>query len=60
MPMIQIDMLERTLDQKREIVKKLTQAMVEAANVPAEAVTIIIRDIPRENLGKAGLLRCDR
>ncbi|HUL00781.1 MAG TPA: 2-hydroxymuconate tautomerase family protein [Nitrospirota bacterium] len=59
MPIVQIDMLQRTVEQKREMVKRITQAIVEIANVPPESVTIIIRDMPKENLGKAGLLRCD-
>lgn len=60
MPIVQIDMLEgRTVEQKRELVKKVTQAITETANCPADAVTIIIRDMPYENLGKAGKLRSD-
>ena len=60
MPIVQIDMLEgRTLEQKREMVKKMTEAIVETANCPAEAVTIIIRDMPPTHLGKAGKLRSD-
>lgn len=60
MPTIQIDLLERNLEQKRAIVKNVTQAMVDAIQVDPNTVTIIIREIPRESLGKAGLLRCDR
>jgi 4-oxalocrotonate tautomerase len=60
MPTVQIDMLERTVEQKREIVKQITQTIVTVADVPPENVTIIIRDIPKENFGKAGVLRCDR
>jgi len=41
------------------MVKRITQAIVEIAKVPPESVTIIIRDMPKENLGKAGVLRCD-
>ncbi len=60
MPIVQVDMLEgRTLEQKREMVKKMTEAIVETANCPAEAVTIIIRDMPPTHLGKAGKLRSD-
>lgn len=60
MPIVQIDMLNgRTLEQKRELVKKVTEAIVETANCPADAVTIIIREMQQENLGKAGKLRSD-
>jgi 4-oxalocrotonate tautomerase len=60
MPTVQIDMVERTLEQKRAIVKKVTEVICEIAKVPPENVTIIIRDIPKENISKAGVLRCDR
>lgn len=60
MPFVQIDMLEgRTLDQKREMVKKLTDVIVETAKCPPEAVTIILREMPPTHLGKAGVLRSD-
>lgn len=60
MPIVQIDMLDgRSLEQKRELVKKVTEAIVETANCPAEAVTIIIRDTQPQNLAKAGKLRSD-
>jgi 4-oxalocrotonate tautomerase len=43
MPIVQIDLLEgRTVDQKRAMVAKVTQAIQETANCPADAVTIII------------------
>jgi len=61
MPIVQIDMLEgRTLEQKRAMVAKMTAAIVETAECPAEAVTIIIRDMPACHLGKAGKLRSDK
>lgn len=60
MPTIQIDMLPRTLEQKRAVAKKVTEAMVETLQVSPDSVTIIIRECSTENLSKAGLLRCDR
>lgn len=60
MPIIQIDMLPRSVEMKRAIVEKVTQALVEAANVPPENVTIILRDMQPENYGKAGKLHCDK
>lgn len=61
MPIVQIDMLEgRTVEQKRQLVSKVTEAIVSTVNCPAEAVTIIIRDTPTINLGKAGKLRADQ
>lgn len=61
MPIVQIDLLEgRTLEQKREMVKRVTEAIVETVNCPPEAVKIILREMKPEHLGEAGVLRCDR
>ena len=60
MPIVQIDLLEgRTLEQKRAMVAKVTEAIQETANCPADAVTIIIREMPPIHLGKGGKLRSD-
>lgn len=61
MPIIQVEMFEgRTVDQKRDMVKKVTDAVCGALDVPAEAVTIIIRDMARQDFAKAGQLWVDR
>lgn len=61
MPIVQVELLEgRTLAQKRLLVEKVTQAIMESIGAPAESVTIIIRDMPKENLSKAGKLACDK
>jgi 4-oxalocrotonate tautomerase len=60
MPTVQIEMIEgRTVDQKRTLVKSVTEAICSSLSVPPSAVTIIIRDMQKHNLGKAGKLRCD-
>lgn len=60
MPIVQIDLLEgRTVEQKRAMVAKVTEAIQETANCPADAVTIIIREMPPIHLGKGGKLRSD-
>ena len=61
MPLVQIDMLEgRTLEQKRALVTKVTEAIVETTKCSAEVVTIIIREMPPMHLGKAGKLKSDQ
>ncbi|SPF56737.1 2-hydroxymuconate tautomerase [Candidatus Desulfosporosinus infrequens] len=60
MPIVQIELLEgRTVAQKRSLVEKVTQAIVESIGAPAEKVTIIIRDMAKENYAKAGKLASD-
>ncbi len=60
MPILQIDLLKgRTLDQKREMVKKVTEAITGTLNCPKEAVRIIIREMDQENFARAGTLVID-
>ena len=60
MPIIQVEMLKgRTLEQKRALVEKLTQAVVETTNCPREVVKIIIREMEFENYAQGGVLKCD-
>jgi 4-oxalocrotonate tautomerase len=61
MPIVQIDMIEgRTVEQKRELVKKVTEAICQTANCPAEAVTIVIREAAKQHIAKAGILMSDK
>lgn len=57
MPVVRIDMFKgRTLAQKKALVEKVTDAIVEAVDVPKESVTVILRDIDRENFAQGGTL----
>ncbi|NLI91490.1 MAG: 4-oxalocrotonate tautomerase [Peptococcaceae bacterium] len=61
MPIVQIEMFEgRTLEQKRMLVEKVTQAIVESVNTAPENVKIVIRDMSKENYAIAGKLACDK
>jgi 4-oxalocrotonate tautomerase len=60
MPILQVEILKgRTVEQKRNMVKKVTEAVTEALDCPKEAVRIIIREMEFENFAKAGILMCD-
>jgi 4-oxalocrotonate tautomerase len=55
MPFAQIYIMEgRTEDQKRAVIEKVTQAMVEALGAPKENVRVWIHDVPKTNWGIAG------
>jgi 4-oxalocrotonate tautomerase len=61
MPFVQIDMAEgRTVEQKREAAKKITEVISEVFQCPPEAVAITMRDLPRTNFAKGGKLLIDR
>ena len=60
MPIVIIELIEgRTVDQKREMAKKITDVIKEVAKVPEDAVEIIFHDTKKENFAKAGKLALD-
>ena len=60
MPIIQVEILPRTVEQKRALAKALTETTCEVLGCPADAVRIIIRDMQPENYAAAGVLACDK
>lgn len=61
MPLVTVVALKgRTIDQKRKLVKSITDALVEVYDAKAENVTVVIHDVEKEDLAKAGVLFCDR
>ena len=55
MPFAQIYMLEgRTEAQKKAVIVKVTQALVEAVGAPIANVRVWIQDVPKEYWGIAG------
>lgn len=60
MPIIRIEMLTgRTLEQKRQLVQRITNAITESLNCPKKAVSIYISEVELENFAEAGILRVD-
>ena len=61
MPVITVQMWEgRSVDQKRELVKAITNTMVEVGKTRQEAVRVIIHDIPKHNWGTGGVLASEK
>ncbi len=60
MPLVTIKAIEgRTIEQKRGLVRDVTEAIVRNFDTKPETVTIDIVEISRENLAKAGKLFVD-
>ncbi len=60
MPIINIQLFEgRTLEQKRELVKAITEATCKTLKCTPGAVNILIQDVKKENWGTAGKLWSD-
>jgi len=61
MPLVNIKMLSgRTLEQKKELVAKVTQAVVESTGATPEAVTIVIEDMSKQNFARGGILASEK
>ncbi len=60
MPLVTIKIFEgRTVEQKRGMVKDVTEAIVKNIGCPPSAVQIEIVDLKQENLGQGGKLFID-
>ena len=56
MPFAQIYMLEgRTEEQKKAVIEKVTQALVDAVDAPIASVCVWIQEVPKENWGISGV-----
>ncbi|MBP0454814.1 MULTISPECIES: 4-oxalocrotonate tautomerase DmpI [unclassified Kitasatospora] len=60
MPVVTIQQGPRKVEQKRELVKKITEAFVEALEVPAESVFVWIQEYQGEDWAHAGKLTADK
>ena len=61
MPLVHVKMHEgRSLDQKRAMVKKITEAVCETAICKPESVIITIEEMRKEDHATAGVLVCDK
>jgi 4-oxalocrotonate tautomerase len=50
----------RTIDQKRGLVRDITEAVCKNYNVDPQAVTILLHEQEKENRAKGGVLIVDR
>ncbi|MBI0095609.1 4-oxalocrotonate tautomerase [Gilliamella apicola] len=61
MPNVIIDFLEgRTVEQKREMAKRVTAAIAETLDCPPEVIQIIMHEISKDQVAYAGVLLSDK
>jgi 4-oxalocrotonate tautomerase len=61
MPLVQITMLAgRTVDQKRQIAKRITDALVEDGGARREAIVIAFHEVSKESYASGGELMTDK
>jgi len=56
MPIVQISMIQgRTPEKKEELIKKVTDAIVEALQISKDRVRIVLNEVPKENIAYGGV-----
>jgi 4-oxalocrotonate tautomerase len=61
MPLVQITMLAgRTTDQKRKIVKRITEVLVEEAGARREGIVVAFHEVSYESYASGGELVADK
>jgi 4-oxalocrotonate tautomerase len=60
MPIVTVQQGPRTVELKRDLVQKITDAFVDAYQIPAETVQVWIHEVPADSWGAAGTLTADR
>jgi 4-oxalocrotonate tautomerase len=57
MPIVTIQMSTgKSVDQKRQIVEEITDTLVRTLQVDPATITILLQELPRENIGRTGRL----
>ncbi len=60
MPLVRVSMYKgRTIEQKRELVKAITDDVVRICKTTAEATQVIIDEVDKEHWATAGVLASD-
>ncbi len=60
MPLVHISMFKgRTMEQRREMVKEVTDSLVKTLQCDKEAVRIVIREVERDDVSVGGVLYSD-
>lgn len=60
MPIVTVQQGPRTVELKRDLVRKITDAFVDAYQIPAETVQVWIHEVPTDSWGAAGSLTADK
>ncbi|WP_372463380.1 4-oxalocrotonate tautomerase DmpI [Actinospica acidithermotolerans] len=60
MPIVTVQQGPRDVELKRDLVARITDAFVDALNVPAESVQVWIQEVPTDSWAIGGVLTADR
>jgi 4-oxalocrotonate tautomerase len=59
MPVVTVLQGPRDVELKRDLVKRITDAFVDAYHIPAETVQVWVQEVPTDSWGAAGKLAAD-
>ncbi len=60
MPVIRVEMFKRNTEQKRELVRELTNSFVKTCGGNKEAIKILITEVDKEDWASGGVLISDK
>ena len=60
MPVIRVEMFKRTQEQKRNLVKELTEAFVNTCGGNKDAIKILITEVDKNNWASGGVITADK
>ncbi|GAA4547150.1 4-oxalocrotonate tautomerase DmpI [Amycolatopsis samaneae] len=60
MPIVTVQQGPRDVELKRELVRRVTDAFVDALKVPADSVQVWIQEVPADSWGIGGKLTADK
>ena len=60
MPVIRVEMFKRTQDQKRNLVRELTEAFVKTCGCKKEAIKILITEVDKNDWASGGVITADK
>jgi 4-oxalocrotonate tautomerase len=61
MPIVRIDLWPSvTREQKKVLIKNVTEAVVDAVGCPVQAVEILLTDVDKENWAQGGVSHAER
>jgi 4-oxalocrotonate tautomerase len=60
MPVIRVEMFERTQEQKRDLVRELTEAFIRTCGGNKDAIKILITEVDKNNWASGGVITADK
>lgn len=60
MPVIRVEMFERSQEQKRDLARELTEAFIRTCGGNKDAIKILITEVDKNNWASGGIITADK